>query len=213
MKTLEILAKFGSFTEVAREYGAETFTIDNAFYPAIDLVTEIENIDISKIPFKPDILWARPSSAPFSVATLGKHWDEDNQPKTHDARIAVTQIKDILNLIDELEPKFWVIENRVGKLRKLNLIDEKYLGTVTFCQYSQENLEERPSMARTDLWTNFYDVWKPRPMCKNGDSCHISAPRGSSTGSQSSDISEKEKWQIPRQLSQEVLDVVAKHVG
>ena len=80
MKTLEVIAKFGSFTEVAREYGAETFTIDTAFYAAIDLVTEIENIDISKIPFKPDILWARPNSAPFSVSTLGKHWNSDRDP-------------------------------------------------------------------------------------------------------------------------------------
>ena len=63
MKTLEVIAKFGSFTEVAREYGAETFTIDNSFYPGIDYISEIENIDISKIPFKPDILWARPNSS------------------------------------------------------------------------------------------------------------------------------------------------------
>ena len=38
-------------------------------------------------------------------------------------------------------------------------------------------------MKPTDIWTND-SRWLPRPMCKNGDTCHVSAPRGSSTGTQ-----------------------------
>lgn len=38
-------------------------------------------------------------------------------------------------------------------------------------------------MKPTDLWSNIPNL-EFKSMCKNGDSCHISAPRGSSTGTQ-----------------------------
>ena len=38
-------------------------------------------------------------------------------------------------------------------------------------------------MKPTDIWTNA-EWWKPRPVCKNGMPCHVSAPRGSKTGTQ-----------------------------
>jgi len=44
-------------------------------------------------------------------------------------------------------------------------------------------------------------------MCKNGDPCHISAPRGSSSGSQG-DSTEKYKFNLPDQLPLEIFDVL-----
>ena len=38
-------------------------------------------------------------------------------------------------------------------------------------------------MKPTDIWTN-HPQPNFKPMCKNGDSCHVSAPRGSKTGTQ-----------------------------
>lgn len=206
MRTLEIFAKFSSFSKVAKTRGHETFTIDNSFYPEIDYVSEIEDINLEKIPFNPDFIWARPPGKHFSVASMGKHWNEDNSPKTIEARISISQVKDILKVISILNPKFWLIENPRGKLRKLNLIDNKNLKSVTLCQYGHE------SMKATDLWTNFYDIWEPRLMCKNGDPCHIRAPRGSRTGAQG-DMSESEKWSIPQELSNEILDCLEKNMG
>jgi hypothetical protein len=49
--------------------------------------------------------------------------------------------------------------------------------TVTYCQYGDDRMKP------TDIWTN-NTKWSPRPMCKNGDSCHTAAPRGSKTGTQ-----------------------------
>jgi len=38
-------------------------------------------------------------------------------------------------------------------------------------------------MKPTDIWTNHQNSCF-KPMCKNGDPCHESAPRGSRTGTQ-----------------------------
>lgn len=198
MNTIELFAKYGSFSSEAKKRNHNTFSVDANFYPNIDYVVEIENLDLNRIPFQPDFIWARPPGTHFSVASMGKHWNEDNTPKTIEARISISQVKDTLKLIEILKPKFWLIENPRGKLRKLSLIDNKYLKTVTLCQYGSKN------MKATDLWTNFYDFWEPKKMCKNGDNCHVSAPRGSKTGSQSQ-MSESEKWEIPRELSIEIL--------
>jgi hypothetical protein len=49
--------------------------------------------------------------------------------------------------------------------------------TITYCQYGDTRMKP------TDIWTNHPDP-QFRPMCKNGDSCHESAPRGAKTGTQ-----------------------------
>ena len=69
--------------------------------------------------------------------------------------------------------------------------------TVTYCQYGDERMKP------TDIWTN-NDLWIPRPMCKNGDSCHVAAPRGSKTGTQGRKGA-FERSRIPEDLCFEVL--------
>ena len=59
-------------------------------------------------------------------------------------------------------------------------------------------------MKPTDIWTN-NNKWKPKPMCKNGDSCHISAPRGSRTGTQGL-LNAYERSKIPENLCLEILN-------
>ena len=64
--------------------------------------------------------------------------------------------------------------------------------TVTYCQYGDERMKP------TDIWTNHpAPCFKPR--CKNGDPCHVSAPRGARTGTQGLKGS-KERSVIPEEL-------------
>ena len=58
-------------------------------------------------------------------------------------------------------------------------------------------------MKPSDLFTN-NEVWKPRPMCKNGDSCHEAAPRGARTGTQGLK-GNMERSVIPPDLCYEVM--------
>lgn len=69
--------------------------------------------------------------------------------------------------------------------------------TVTYCQYGEERMKP------TDIWTNS-DVWIPKPACKNGDPCHVAAPRGSSTGTQGLKGA-YERSKLPAELCREVL--------
>ena len=103
------------------------------------------------------------------------------------------------------QPDYFFVENPRGKLRKLGLfngIAERT--TVTSCQYGDTRMKP------TDIWTNnLHSVfnpngWKPRPICKNGDSCHVSAPRGSQTGTQGIK-GNYERSKIPKQLCDEII--------
>ena len=49
--------------------------------------------------------------------------------------------------------------------------------------------------------------WKPRQICKNGDSCHEAAPRGSQTGTQGIK-GNYERSKIPYQLCKEILQSI-----
>lgn len=70
--------------------------------------------------------------------------------------------------------------------------------TVTYCQYGDRRMKP------TDIWTNVSDPMF-KPMCKNGDSCHVSAPRGSSTGTQGMKLIDKSR--IPDELCDHIVKV------
>ena len=61
-------------------------------------------------------------------------------------------------------------------------------------------------MKPTDIWTNCR-LWIPRPMCKNGDSCHVSAPRGAKTGTQGLKGA-IERGVIPPELFNEIFEAI-----
>jgi len=60
MKILELFAGTGSFSKVAKARGHEVFTVDNCKKFNPDLWMDVLHLDISMIPFKPDIIWASP---------------------------------------------------------------------------------------------------------------------------------------------------------
>jgi len=112
-----------------------------------------------------------------------------------------------LEVIDSLKPKYWFMENPRGLLRKFEFMSSLFRQTVTYCQYGM------PYMKPTDIWTNCNE-WTPRPMCKNGDSCHAEAKRGAKTGVQgvndgfigkSFAQARKDRGKVPRELCMEIL--------
>lgn len=71
--------------------------------------------------------------------------------------------------------------------------------TVTYCQYGDTRMKP------TDIWTNISDP-QFKPMCKNGDGCHVKAPRGSQTGTQGLKNA-KERSIIPQELCEHIVEV------
>jgi len=130
---------------------------------------------------RPDFVWASPPCTAFSVASIGHHWTGGKfayVPKTEAASYNQELVWKTRQLIEELNPELgFLIENPRGVLRKLLPVRDLPRRTVTYCQYGDERMKP------TDLWGGV-PGWVPRPMCKNGDECHVSAPRGARTGTQ-----------------------------
>jgi site-specific DNA-cytosine methylase len=181
MKVLELFAGSRSIGKAFEKIGAEVFSVDINNFADINLVIDILDMNTSDVPFKPDVIWASPPCTAFSVAAIGKNWisGEVFTPKTERAELGIKIFRKTLELIQSYKDAIWYIENPRGKMRKApdwNDI-EHIRHTITYCQYGDTRMKP------TDIWTNDF-AWKPRKMCKNGDSCHESAPRGSRTGTQ-----------------------------
>ena len=201
MKVLELFAGSRSVGKVADQLGWEVFSSDFEAFEGIDYQIDILKFDVSKVPFKPDIIWASPPCTGFSVAAIGRNWEKtetDAIPKTDTARLGIELVKKTIEIIDHFQPQYFFIENPRGMLRTLKIMQRFKRQGVTYCQYGDDRMKP------TDIWTNS-DKWIPRPMCKNGDSCHISAPRGSRTGTQGL-ANAYERSKIPEQLCLEILN-------
>ncbi len=206
MKVLELFAGSRSFSKVAEELGHETYTTDFKPFDKIDQVCNIFDFDISKIPFEPDIIWASVPCYTFSVASIGHHWTGGYRayiPKTEKAKIGLKIVKKTIDIINELNPKYYYIENPRGLLRKLPVIQSVPIRrTVWYCQYGKDETRAKP----TDIWTNDMS-WIPRPICHNGNkNCHHeAAPRGSKTGTQGLK-GNYERSIVPYELCAEILE-------
>jgi site-specific DNA-cytosine methylase len=198
---VELFAGTCSFSNVAKQRGMSVFTTDISDDFGVDLVKDILEVKPSDLPRNIDVLWASPPCEGFSVASIGKHWNIDNTPKSEKAVHSLKLVNKTLELINTLKPKYWVIENPRGKLRKLPIMEGLNRHTVTYCQYGDSRMKP------TDIWTNIPN-WQPRPMCKNGDSCHVSAPRGSRTGTQGIKTY-KDRSRVPKELCKEILSCLS----
>ena len=182
LKVLELFAGTRSIGKSFEKRGHEVYSIElDTQHENIDWYADITKITADEIIErfgKPDVIWASPPCQKFSVASIGRHWIKGtNDPKTEDAKEALKMLEDTLKLIEELDPEYYFIENPRGKMRKVDIMQNLPIYTVTYCQYGDFRMKP------TDLWTNHPDP-KFKPMCKNGDPCHVSAPRGSATGTQ-----------------------------
>jgi len=200
MKVLELFAGSRSIGKTADKLNWQVFSSDFEAFEGIDYQIDILEFDVSKVPFVPDIIWASPPCTGFSVAAIGRNWEKtetDAIPKTDTARLGIELVKKTIEIIDHFNPKYFFIENPRGMLRTLKIMQRFKRQGVTYCQYGDDRMKP------TDIWTNS-ETWFPKPMCKNGDPCHISAPRGSRTGTQGL-ANAYERSKIPEQLCLEIL--------
>tara|TARA_R100001509_G_C4846255_1_gene208408 strand:- start:462 stop:1103 length:642 start_codon:yes stop_codon:yes gene_type:complete len=205
MKILELFAGSRSLGKIAEQMGHEVFSSDLNAFDDIHYVTDIFNFDINKLPWKPDMIWASCPCTTFSVASISKHRPH-GKPKSPEAEIGDAIVIKTLEIIKDLNPKYWFIENPRGMLRKQSFMTGLPRTTVWYCQYG--DMRAKP----TDIWTNHLrsltnpDGWQPRPQCKNGNrNCHHQpAPRGSRTGTQGIKT-HYDRSKVPSQLCTEIL--------
>lgn len=203
MINIDLFCGTKSFANNAEKLGFKTLTLDfdKQFNP--DICCDILDITIDDIPkefHNPGVIWASPPCQTFSVASIGTHWGANRTPKSEKAKIGIKIVLKTLQLIKDLKPKYFFIENPRGMLRKMDFMKRFIRHTVTYCQYGDSRMKP------TDIWTNCIE-WIPRKPCKNGQPCHISAPRGSKTGTQGLKGS-VERSKVPDELCLEILEVI-----
>ena len=66
-------------------------------------------------------------------------------------------------------------------------------------------------MKPTDIFTN-YPFPDFKPPCKNGDPCHVAAPRGSRTGTQGIKLT-KDRSRIPDEFCDYVVEICERRIN
>ncbi len=200
MKTLELFSGTKSFSKVMESLGHETITIDNDPKLNPDICVDILTFDRT---FEVDVIWASPPCQGFSVAAIGKNWNIGGTPKTESALLSIALVAKTMELIDQMKPTYWFIENPRAMLRKLDWFNKWVADrggrrvTISYCQYGDTRMKP------TDIWTNCIE-WNPRPICKPRSDCHESAPRGSRTCTQGIKGA-KDRGAIPSELFYEIM--------
>lgn len=144
---------------------------------------------------------------------IGKNWTKPDaefphQPRTDTARMAQRLVERTREVITELAPAYFIIENPRAKLRKLPVVADLERRTVWYCHVGE-------TMAKpTDLFGGFPPSLVLPPECHNRradhpeDCCcrdHTSAPRGSRTPGSVQGVSGKDadavRAEVPAELS------------
>lgn len=208
MKVLELFAGTGSISKAFKEKGHEIYSVEwDKSFLNITLYEDVNNLTKAKVldllgGEKPDVIWASPDCTTYSIAGISHHRKYENGkliPISEYAKFCDETNKHVLELIKELEPKYWFIENPRGALRKMDFMQGLPRYTVTYCQYGDTRMKP------TDIWTNHPNPKFKLP-CKNGDKCHVSAPRGSRTGTQGLK-GKVERAVIPKQLCEYIVKI------
>lgn len=207
MKILELFAGTQSIGKAFEAAGHEVFSVDwDKKHANINLYTDISELTAEQILSefgRPDVIWASPDCTTYSVAAISRHRRKGENgnliPISEYAKFCDKTNKHLLSLIAELQPKYFYIENPRGALRKMDFMKGIPRYTVTYCQYGDSR--QKP----TDIFTNHTSP-NFKPPCKPGAPCHVSAPRGSQTGTQGIKGSSK-RAVIPRELCEHIVKI------
>lgn len=210
LKVLELFAGTRSIGKAFEKAGHEVYSIEwDTVHPNIDWYTDILKVTavdiIANFGF-PDVIWASPDCKTYSIAAISHHRTKNMatgnlEPKSKYAKECDEVNKHVLELIKELDPTYYFIENPQGGMKKMDFMQGLPIYTVWYCQYGDTRAKP------TNLWTNHPDP-KFKPVCKNGnpDCNHIRAKRGAKTGTQGLKGS-VERSRIPEELCEHIVTI------
>lgn len=220
MRVLDLCSGTGSATAAFKEAGHDVVTLELDPDFDADLCMDVRAFALDPIGhlrrvrpdgWRPDFIWASPPCTVFSLAGKASRWVQLAEPwpahprygrrvpNDEAARLGCQVVEACLDAIEALQPLAWLMENPRAGLRTMRFMQDRAPApvTVTYCQYGEDRMKP------TDLWGVMPSSWQPRPACKNGDSCHEAAPRGSKTGTQGIQGA-KARSMVPAELSAEI---------
>lgn len=175
---------FEGLSNAFRARGHECFTIDwDERFPS-SMHCDISKLKVEDLPEEwrhPDVIFSGTDCTSYSVAAISRHRRKNPitgnlDPISEKAQFADNMNKHVNELVKELNPKVFIIENPMGAMRKMDFVKGLILNTTTYCQYGFSYRKQ------TDFFSNI-DLHLKKP-CKNGAPCHEKAPRGARTGLQ-----------------------------
>lgn len=212
MKVLELFAGTRSIGKAFEKRGHQVYSIEwNKDFEDINWYTDIGAITAKDILTRfghPDIIWASPDCTTFSIAAISHHRKKVSgtlEPISDYAKFCDKVDQNVLQLIKDLQPCLYFIENPRGGLRKMDFMNGLPRYTITYCKYGDFRMKP------TDIWTNHPNP-NFLPMCHNGDKCHVSAPRGSRTGTQGLKTA-KDRSVIPSKLCEHIVDISETYIN
>ena len=122
MKVLELFAGTCSVGKAFKNRGHDVFSIEwDKSFDGIDWYKDIGQISAADILArfgKPDVIWASPDCSSYSVAAISHHRKKSSDgtlvPLTDYAKFCDKVNEHVVELIRELSPKYWFIENPRG---------------------------------------------------------------------------------------------------
>lgn len=122
MKVLELFSGTRSIGKAFEARGHEVFSIDFDHRFLANAHCDIETLTTEQVLEwfgKPDVIWASPDCATFSMAAISHHREKDPAtgallPKTEYAAKCDRTDAHVMELIRDLDPRYWFIENPRG---------------------------------------------------------------------------------------------------
>lgn len=207
LKVLELFSGTRSIGKAFECRGHEVFSIDYDRRFLANAHCDIGDLSARQVIEwfgRPDVIWASPDCTTFSIAAISHHRKQDPAtgyllPVSDYAKRCDRIDRHVMDLIRQLDPTYWFIENPRGGMRKTDWMQGLPRYTVTYCQYGDTRMKP------TDIWTNHPDP-KFKPPCSNGDPCHEKAPRGARTGTQGI-AGARDRSRIPDALCDHIAEI------
>jgi len=199
MKVLDLFSGLKGWSQAFEDRGhfVVTVDIDKKFNPTICVdVMDLTVQDLEQHGYFHVVLASPPCNC-FSVASIPKHWNHHIPKET--AKKAIKLVSHTIDLILNLHPRFWFLENPMGMLRTVLGKPQKHTAFAYWGEY-----RKKP----TDIWGVF-----PKTMKWSTTGFWDKTPRGShNTGTQAIKTPE-ERAKIPYPLSLAVCLGCEKELG
>lgn len=144
MIVLELFSGYASWSKPFRDEGYEAYTLDYDPKFNADIQDDILKWDYRAWGTRPDVIFASPDCTYFSIARARWGYPQDKLDWT------VNLWNKTFEIIDYFKPKYYLIENPVGKARKYFPYGYH---TVDYCMYDYK-IKGLYVKKPTDLWTN-----------------------------------------------------------